>query len=416
MQDLMLNDLGIGEVQFMNFYAWYSWPNVVLSCAGGYLIDRVFGIRFGAILFGGFVLLGQILFATGALMNMVYFMYFARFLFGVGGESLAVCQNTYASSWFNDNELNFVFGIQLSMARVGSTVNMNTMQALYKSLTSYTGHTRLGVALMIASITCLFSLICAVVLAYFDWRAKRILRQGSAEIGQVIQLKDLTKFSSALWCLCIICVAYYAAVFPFISLGLVFFERKYGKSPSEAGVINSIVYITSAVASPLVGMMIDFFGRNLYWVMLGVSVTLGCHALMAFTFTVPPLAVMILMGIAYSILASSLWPMVVFVVPPHQRATAYGIMQSIQNLGLGLVSILAGYIVDVKGYLVLEVFFMMCLCLAFLATGLLYLWNLSTASRLNESGAIRRKRIKEEEFLKANQAINNVDESLRSDA
>ena len=32
-------------------------------------------------------------------------------------------------------------------------------------------------------------------------------------------------------------------------------------------------------------------------------------------------------------------------------------MQSIQNLGLGVISIVAGKIVDTKGYLVLEVFF-----------------------------------------------------------
>ena len=31
--------------KFMLLYAWYSWPNVVLCFFGGFLIDRVFGIR-----------------------------------------------------------------------------------------------------------------------------------------------------------------------------------------------------------------------------------------------------------------------------------------------------------------------------------------------------------------------------------
>lgn len=30
----------------MQLYAWYSWPNVVLCFFGGFLIDRVFGIRY----------------------------------------------------------------------------------------------------------------------------------------------------------------------------------------------------------------------------------------------------------------------------------------------------------------------------------------------------------------------------------
>lgn len=37
-------------------------------------------------------------------------------------------------------------------------------------------------------------------------------------------------------------------------------------------------------------------------------------------------------------------------------------MQSVQNLGLALITMLAGLIVDLKGYLVLEMFYMVWLC------------------------------------------------------
>ena len=37
-------------------------------------------------------------------------------------------------------------------------------------------------------------------------------------------------------------------------------------------------------------------------------------------------------------------------------------MQAVQNLGLAVISLVAGLIVDSKGYLVLEVFFMVWLC------------------------------------------------------
>ena len=37
-------------------------------------------------------------------------------------------------------------------------------------------------------------------------------------------------------------------------------------------------------------------------------------------------------------------------------------MQAVQNLGLAVVSMAAGYILDAKGYLVLEMFFLAWLC------------------------------------------------------
>lgn len=82
---------------------------------------------------------------------------------------------------------------------------------------------------------------------------------------------------------------------------------------------------------------------------------------MAFTF-VNPYVSMILMGISYSTLAASLWPMVALIVPKQQLGTAYGLMQSVQNLGLALISLLTGYLVDEAGYFVLEVFFLGMLC------------------------------------------------------
>ncbi|CAG2113019.1 unnamed protein product, partial [Medioppia subpectinata] len=71
---------------------------------------------------------------------------------------------------------------------------------------------------------------------------------------------------------------------------------------------------------------------------------------------------MVLMGIGYSVLACALWPMVALIIPEHQLGTAYGVMQSVQNLGLACIVLLAGYIVDEKGYIVLEIFFLCWLC------------------------------------------------------
>ena len=42
--------------------------------------------------------------------------------FSIGGESLCVAQNNYAVIWFKGKELNMVFGLQLSIARVVSII------------------------------------------------------------------------------------------------------------------------------------------------------------------------------------------------------------------------------------------------------------------------------------------------------
>lgn len=136
----------------------------------------------------------------------------------------------------------------------------------------------------------------------------------------------------------------------------VFFERKFDYTPEEANTVNSIIYSIAAVASPLCGYIVDKTGRNVMWVFMATVVTIGAHALLAFSF-VNPYVGTILMGMAYSMLASSLWPLVALIIPEYQLGTAYGICQSVQNLGLAVVSMFAGVIVDNGGFLMLELFF-----------------------------------------------------------
>ncbi|XP_075717667.1 lysosomal dipeptide transporter MFSD1 isoform X1 [Rhinoderma darwinii] len=386
-------DMKVNTADFMQLYAFYSWPNVVLCFFGGFLIDRVFGIRLGTIIFSLFVCVGQVIFAAGALFNAFWLMEAGRLVFGIGGESLAVAQNTYAVSWFKGKELNLVFGLQLSMARVGSTVNMNVMGLVYeqiKDAMGSAGHTTLGITLMIGAVTCLFSLTCALVLGYLDKRAEKILNKEQGKTGEVIKLTDVKDFSLSLWLIFLICVCYYVAVFPFIGLGKVFFIEKFKFSPLQAGAINSVVYIISAPLSPIFGFMVDRVGKNIIWVMCAVVTTLAAHLMLAFTLWNPWIA-MSFLGVSYSLLACALWPMVAFVVPEHQLGTAYGFMQSIQNLGLAIIAILAGVILDSRGYLFLEVFFSACVCMAIIAAVMLYFVNSLRGGDLNLSSWEREK-------------------------
>jgi len=105
----------------LNLYSVYSYPNMILCFFGGYIVDRynsttiqlntthshnnphnrVTGVRWGSILFCGFILLGEFMFCLGIQFKMYYLALVGRFVFGLGGESLTVAQNTYTARWFD---------------------------------------------------------------------------------------------------------------------------------------------------------------------------------------------------------------------------------------------------------------------------------------------------------------------------
>lgn len=166
------------------------------------------------------LMIGQLIVSFGGLLDAYWMMIVGRFIFGIGAESLAVAQNNYAVRWFKGKELNMVFGLQLSFARVGSTVNFIVMEPVYKYVNQwYKGHVCIGVVLLLASTTCLMSFVCALLLGWMDKRAERILQRNENTSGDIAQLSDVKTFKISFWMVSVICVAYYVAIFPFIALG-----------------------------------------------------------------------------------------------------------------------------------------------------------------------------------------------------
>lgn len=183
-------------------------------------MDRVFGIRLGTIIYMFILMIGQLIFAFGTTINAFYIMLLGRFIFGIGAESLAVAQNNYAVLWFKGKELNMVFGLQLSFARVGSTVNFLVMESVYQYVRKfYTGSYILGMALFIAAGTCVMSFISALILGWMDKRSERYVRRAGPTDNEIPRLSDVKTFKTTFWMVTVICVAYYVAIFPFIALG-----------------------------------------------------------------------------------------------------------------------------------------------------------------------------------------------------
>ncbi|CAF4169532.1 unnamed protein product [Adineta steineri] len=244
LQDVMKEDLKISSSTFTSFYSWYSWPNVIMSAVGGVLIDKWLGVARGATIFCSIVVVGQLVFGVGGFFRLIWVMNIGRFIFGVGSESLSSAQSAYAVSWFLGKQLNFVFGLQLSFSRVASLINLNTIRPIYDSLDSHiSGPKRIGVTLLIAASTCIFSLGCALILWWLDNRHRRIHdKDNPNDAADEFRLRDVRHFPVSLYCLFAICVFYYVAIFPFVALAQLFYESKYGLSPAWSNACNSLIY------------------------------------------------------------------------------------------------------------------------------------------------------------------------------
>lgn len=389
LQDHFTQDMNLTTSQFVLLYSWYAWPNVILCAIGGYLMDRVFGIRLGTCIYAVLVVFGQLIFAAGVYSNSLWLAILGRFVFGAGGESLAVAQNSYAVVWFKGKELNMVFGFQLSFARSGSAVNFFVMEYLYRFINKYyTGFQCLGISLFIASISTVGSFLSGILLAFQDKHAERVLKRKQTQPDEVAKLSDVKNFPLTFWLTTFTIVCYYGAILPFIALGKVFFERKYELPADQANIVNSILFLISIILSPFMGLIVDKLGKNVTFVFVSLLVTIASHMMLAFTF-INPYIIMCFMGVSYSMVASALWPLIALVTPEHLLGTAYGIAQSFENLGLGVITVMAGMITDTYGYFILEAYFIACLFLALLFIIIIWVYDLTHTGFLNMSASER---------------------------
>ena len=74
-------------------------------------------------------------------------------------------------------------------------------------------------------------------------------------------------------------------------------------------------------------------------------------------------------------------------------------MQSVQNLGLAVVPIIAGIVVDSGGYMLTEVMFCALLCLALLCGIALYVYDATHGGKLNKSAWARAREAKKKDEM-----------------
>jgi len=150
------------------------------------------------------------------------------------------------------------------------------------------------------------------------------------------------------WLITLLCLFYYSALYPFLDFATKLMISKYDVEASLAGAIPSILPYTSIVLTPLFGAWFDNKGRGATMMILG-SVLL---TITLFVFAMPlnsswiAVTLMCVLGIAFSLLPAALWPAVPKIVPMKQLGTSYSIIYYIQNIGLMLIPVLIGKVLE----------------------------------------------------------------------
>jgi MFS family permease len=338
MADVLTAKLGFTDANIGLLQAIYSLPNIVMVLIGGFIIDRI-GTRRATLLFGVLCLAGAALTAvSGTLATMAA----GRLVFGLGAESLIVAVTTAIAKWFKGKELSFAFGINLTIARLGSFAALNS-----PSWASW-AYTDWRMPLLISVAFCTFCVTGAIVYWLLEARAEQRYSLGHASQTDKVVLRDILRFGLSYWFIVALCITFYSGIFPFQTFAVKFFMDAHGVSRETGGFLSSMLTLFAMVCTPLFGLMVDKVGQRSLFMMCGSLLLIPVYLLMAYTH-VSLYVPMAMMGIAFSLIPAIMWPSVAYVVEENKLGTAYGLMTLIQNVGLAGFNLVIGWANDTAG-------------------------------------------------------------------
>jgi MFS family permease len=168
LEEYMEDDLQIGETQFQLLYTIFAFPNIFATFFLGFLIDFL-GVRIGLIALSAGVAIFQLVIAIGGYTYSYTTILIGRMLFGLASESLITAQASMVSFWFKGKELAFALGIAVTFPELGNAFNSWLTPMIYESTGS------LGTPLLVSVFICIISLICALIAAYIDKKADKVI-------------------------------------------------------------------------------------------------------------------------------------------------------------------------------------------------------------------------------------------------
>jgi MFS family permease len=333
--DVLAGQLGFSDSSIGLLQAIYSIPNVVMVLIGGIIIDRI-GTKKSTLLFGVICFVGAV---VTALTPNLYMMAAGRLIFGLGAESLIVGVTTAIARWFKGKELSFAFGMNLTIARLGSFAALNSPSWASWSYANWQWPLLISVGFGT------FCVVGAVLYWVLESRAERRYALAAAGATDKVDFRAIFTFSPSYWFIVALCITFYSGIFPFQTFAVKFFQDAHGVSRETGGFLSSMLTLFAMVGTPLFGLVVDRTGKRSLFMMFGSLLLIPVYLVMAYSRTslyVP----MAMMGIAFSLIPAVMWPSVAYVVAEEKLGTAYGLMTMIQNIGLAGFNLLIGWAND----------------------------------------------------------------------
>lgn len=348
--------LGWSSDEYGFFSGAYGYFNVFLLLLffGGIILDK-FGIRFTGIMstilmFGGALIkwyaVGHDFTGTiavpffGTYQTQVVLAALGFSIYGVGCEIAGITVSKVIVKWFTGHELALAMGVQVALARLGTAGALGFALPFAKWMGGVSASVGLGAALLCAGV--IVFLVYCVMDKKEDASAAAV--QGEPEEGFKFSDLKVLLTTTGFWYVAVLCLMFYAGVFPFLKFATKLMIFKYGVSEDVAGLIPAMLPFGTIFLTPLFGSIYDKYGKGATLMLIG-SVLLTCvHIIFALPFGtwILAVAVMVVLGIAFGLVPSAMWPSVPKIIPMKLLGTAYALIFYIQNIGLALVPVWIG--------------------------------------------------------------------------
>ena len=349
--------LGWTSSDYGFFSGAYGYINVFLLMLffGGIILDKC-GIRFTGTMSCSFMVIGVLLkwyalshdFGEGTFMGYHLQAVYAALgfaIFGMGAEITGITVSKVIIKWFTGHEVALAMGLQVATARLGTAV------ALACSLPMARAAGNVSFPVLVGGACICIGLIAYLVYCVMDKKLDQSAETVAEEKEEGFQLKDLKLIftSKGFWLITILCLMFYAGVFPFLKFATKLMIAKYHVEPEIAGLIPAMLPFGTILLTPVFGSLYDRIGKGATLMVIGSVMLTVVHVL----FALPLLNVwwfavliMVILGIAFSLVPSAMWPSVPKIIPMKQLGSAYAIIFYIQNIGLSMVPLLIGWVID----------------------------------------------------------------------
>ncbi len=358
LQGMLEGQLGWTSGEFGMFTGAYSFLNVFLLMLiwGGLILDR-FGIRLTGSLAVILMVIGTSAEylaitqyghtdATFLGYKLDVFMASAGYsVFGVGAEVAGITTTKIIAKWFAGKELALAMGVQVALARIGSQVAYTVAIPIARTW-------NLDTPLLIGGILLLVGMATFVVFAFMDRKLDtqvKIINSGNEE--EKFSFRDVVAVvrNPGFWLIALLCVLFYSCVFPFQKFATTLMITKYGVSETLAGTFVGLPALGALFLTPVFGGLVDKKGKAASIMIFGAGMLIFVHFLYSLSFLHAAwiaIGLMIILGIAFALVPSAMWPSVAKIFPVKQLGTAYALIFFIQNIGLWGIPVLIGNVLE----------------------------------------------------------------------